>query len=64
MDPLIRQWDEAARKADALRERIAGIADRGDPVPPEMLVELALREDEVLACLRAVYQARDAQQTH
>ncbi len=58
MEHLISDWKAAARRADAVREKIAGLARIGVPVSRDLLIELARCEEEVIATLRAVRQAR------
>ena len=58
MNDLIGEWKDAARRADAVRNKIAGLARASVPVSRDLLVELARAEDEVAKSLDAVRRGR------
>ncbi|KQP21725.1 hypothetical protein [Pseudorhodoferax sp. Leaf267] len=60
MNEAIAGWKEAAKRADAVRARVDGLARAGVPVSRALLVELVQLEAAVVARLEAVQAARVA----
>lgn len=58
VDKLTREYEEATRRADVTREKVKALTRGGAPVPPDLLVELAIQEDAVMAKLLELQRAR------
>lgn len=58
MDDLVREWEEASRLADETLAKVKAFTDAGLAAPQELVVELALREEAVLAKQQAVQEAK------
>ena len=64
MEDLIAWWRDAAQRADEVRDKIAKLARDGVPVSHELLVELAILEDDVAAKLEAVQREKVQARLH
>lgn len=58
MDQQVKDWQEAAGRADELASAIKAHIDLGQTVPAHLLAELAVREDRLLAALTAMGETR------
>lgn len=58
MEPVYQDWEDAARRADNVQQEVIRITRVGLPAPLELLEQLASLENDLLAKLNALQNAR------
>lgn len=58
MEPVYLDWEDAARRADNVQQEVIRITRAGLPAPLELLEQLVSLENDLLAKLNALQNAR------
>ena len=58
MEPVYQDWEDAARRADNVQQEVIRITRVGLPAPLELLEQLVSLENDLLAKLNALENAR------